>query len=171
MRSSLAAACRCNPLRKDAAYPGILSMSVSCDRGSSNSTSESSMASMKYCDGAPLVRLAASAAHQVSGANWTMCSLPWASMTYFRRQPLTTNAECFATSPARCKSACAWSVAGRTLASPPLTSAAAPGEQRSTAAQKQDASNYLEGENIVAPTDTYARQTRSTVFNDTVYYK
>jgi hypothetical protein len=46
-----------------------------------SSTSESSIASMKYGDGVPAIKLVASASHHVSGANWMMCSLPFASIT------------------------------------------------------------------------------------------
>lgn len=42
---------------------------------------ESSTASQKNLDGTPPLRLSLSASHQVSGANWTMCSFPFASMT------------------------------------------------------------------------------------------
>ena len=62
-------------------------------------------------------------------------------------------------------------VAGKTLSNPPLASPVAPGEQRSTVAQRRDETNYLEGANITAPADEYAKLPRSTTFNDTVYYK
>jgi SAM-dependent methyltransferase len=45
----------------------------------------------KNVDGVPPWRLVASATHQVSGANWTMCSLPLSSITLLRRQPRATN--------------------------------------------------------------------------------
>jgi hypothetical protein len=51
------------------------------DAESIRSSSDASIASMKYGDGAPVIRLLPSASHHVSGANWTMCSLPFGSMT------------------------------------------------------------------------------------------
>jgi hypothetical protein len=81
MRSSLAAACFWRPLRNAVAYAPTCCTRSACAGPSISRTLESSIASKKYCVGVRSRRLVASASHHVSGANWTMCSLPFASMT------------------------------------------------------------------------------------------
>jgi Ankyrin repeats (3 copies) len=55
--------------REIARISGTFRTSTSCEGGSISRTSVFSSASMKYCEGAPEVRLTLSATHQVSGAN------------------------------------------------------------------------------------------------------
>ena len=66
---------------------------------SSIAQTQSSSASMLYCESSPVRKLYWSEIHQPSNANCTICSPPFSSSEYDRRSPFSTNATYRHTSP------------------------------------------------------------------------